>query len=270
MNGPDVLWQMLRDRWRSLTAWSVATTGLIAIMVWVYPSIRDTASSLDAYVESLPQSFRDAFGLQVESIGSPAGYLASQLYANMYPVLLLILAIGAAAWTVAGSEADGTIELALANPVRRSVLALWRFVGVVVLVVVVTVVSTVTLALLAPAVDLDAGLPPAGLWWAALTMVAMVLLFAALTFCVGAATGRKAAAIAAGSTAAVVTFLGQVLGGLADALTWMRDASPWWWLLRDNPVTTAPGWISLVLPVAITALLVVVGIIAVNRRDLRV
>jgi ABC-2 type transport system permease protein len=179
------------------------------------------------------------------------------------------MGIAAAAWTIAGAESEGTLEMTLANPVRRRTVAGWRFLGVVVLVVVVTAVSTLALAATAPAVSLQQGAPWWGIWSAGLTMAAMILVFVAVTFATGAASGRKGLAIAVGSTVAVVTFLLQVISALAESLEWMRTLSPWWWFLEGNPVITAPTWLSLGLPVAVAAVFVGAGLLLVDRRDLR-
>lgn len=269
MNGPDILWQMLRDRWRSLLAWTLGTVATVVLLIAVYPSVRDTAADLDRYVESLPPALREAFGLATGSIASPAGYLTSQLYSNVYPILILIMGVGVAAWTIAGSEGDGTLEMTLANPVRRHTVAAWRFAGVAAMVLAVTVLSSAALVVSAPLVSLEEGLPWWGIWSAGLTMAAMILVFVAATFAVGAATGRKGLAIAVGSTFAVLTFLLQVLAALADPLEWMRTLSPWWWFLEANPVVTGPTWTSFGLPLAVAAVLAGAGILLVDRRDLR-
>ncbi|MDV7399338.1 hypothetical protein RZS08_48450, partial [Arthrospira platensis SPKY1] len=96
-------------------------------MVAVYPSIRDTGAELEAYIESLPEGLMDAFGLGGASLTSPEGYLTSQLYSNLYPIILLIMGIGAATWTIAGAERDGTLEATLAAPVGRVSVAVERF-----------------------------------------------------------------------------------------------------------------------------------------------
>lgn len=261
---------MLAERRRSLIGWTIGTVVLVLLMAAVYPSIRDTGAELDAYLESFPEGFMEAFGLAGASIASPEGYLTSQLYSNVYPIVLLIMGIGAATWTIAGAERDGTLEATLAAPVRRVNVALERFVAVAVLTLIVTVVSTAALAAISPVLGLTTDLPWWGIWAAGLTMWALVLLYSAVAFAVGAATGRSGWAIAAASVAAVVGFLGQVLAALAQPLEWMRVISPWYWFLEPNPLVTAPGWLSLALPLVLTAVLVAVGVWAFNRRDLSV
>ena len=56
-----------------------------------------------------------AFGGDLDYV-SGAGYLGSELFAFMVPLLLLIAAIGAGARAIAGEEERGTLDLLLANP----------------------------------------------------------------------------------------------------------------------------------------------------------
>lgn len=261
---------MLTERRRSLIGWTIGATAMTLAMAAVYPSIRDTGAELQSYVESLPQGLIDAFGLGGASLTSPEGYLTSQLYSNLYPVVLLILGIGAATSTIAGAERDGTLEVILAAPVRRVNVAIERFLAVAVLTLVVITLSTAALAAVSPALGLTADLPWWGVWAAGLTMWAMVVLYAAVAFAVGAATGRTGWAIAAASVAAVVGFLGQVLAALAAPLEWMRIVSPWYWFLEPNPLVTAPGSLSLGLPLALAAMLVVTGAWMFDRRDIAI
>ncbi len=261
--------RMAADRRRSLAWWTAGVSLLVAIMAAVYPSIRDTGDELDAYVESLPQGLRDAFGLAGSSIASPEGYLTSQLYSNMYPIVLLIMGLGMAGWAVAGSESDGTLEVALANPVSRARVAVERFFGAAVLVAFVATVSTAVLGLVSPLFGLDEGVPWWGVWSAGLQAFAFVLVHIALAFAVGAATGSKGLATAVGAGAAVVGFLLQALGPIAEVMETLRVFSPWYWFLRDNPVITEPNLLNTGLPFALSVVFLALGVVAFDRRDLK-
>ncbi len=260
--------QMLAERRRSLVGYSIGMAVLVALMVAVYPSIRDTGEELDAYAESLPEAFQDAFGLAGDSIASPSGYLMSQLYSNMFPIVLLVLAIALAAWVIAGSESEGTLEVLLANPVTRVAAAVGRVVGMWLVVAIVTIVGTAVLALTSPLVGLDKGLPWWGVWSAGVATFALVMLQASLGFAVGAATGNRGAAIAAATVFVVLGFATQLVGSAAQSLSWLRDVSPWYWLINANPLTNAPGLLDTAVPLAIAAVLTGVGIVWFQRRDL--
>ena len=260
--------QMMGERRRSAIGYSIGMALLMLMMVAVYPSIRETGEELDAYMDSMPASMRDAFGLAGDSISSPQGYLMSQLYSNMFPIVLLVLGIALAAWTVAGSEAEGTLEMLLANPVTRVTAATARAVGVWLLVAVVTIVATAVLAVTSPAVGLDDGLPWWGVWSAGLASYALVMFHASIAFAVGAATGRRAWAIGAATVVLVLGFAAQLVGSAATSLTWLRDLSPWYWLIDAAPLTNAPGWLDTGLPVLLAVVLTAVGVVLFNRRDL--
>lgn len=260
--------QLLRERRRSLLAWIVGVAILMVLMGAVYPSVRDSGDVFEDYLEQLPDAFVEAFGLAGASISSPEGYLVSQLYSNMYVIILLVLGLGWAAWSIAGSEAEGTLEMLLTNPVRRVAVALGRVLGIAVALFVVNAVGHVVLAGYAPVVGLDEGLP----WWAfgaaAASSFAFVAVHVSLTFAVGAATGRKGLAIGLGAGLALVGFLVNALAGVAAAFETARDFSPWYWLLKGNPLTTVPGALSLWLPLGLSVLLVALGTWVFSRRDL--
>ena len=265
----SIAWRMMSERTRATIYWLIGVSLLMVVMAAFYPSIRDSGQALDEYMNSLPEGMRKAFGLSGESLSSPEGYLVSQLYSNMYPVVLLILGFGMAGWSVAGSEADGTLELTLANPVSRRRVAIERFAGTTVVVALVTFVSTGVLAATAVPIGLDDGVPWWGLWSAALQTLAFVLVISALVFAVGAATASKGAAIAVGSGVAVAGFLIHALAPLAKVMEDLRWGSPWYWLLRENPVVTAPNLLNTVMPLGFTVVFVGLGVLAFDRRDLK-
>jgi ABC-2 type transport system permease protein len=147
-------------------------------------------------------------------------------------------------------------------------IAVERLVGMVAIVAWVTLVSTLALALISPAIGLDEGLPWWALWSAGLQSYLFALVLSALSFAVGAVTGSRGLAIAVGSAVAVLGFLLQALSSIAEILETARWASPWYWLLRDNPVVTGPNALNTVLPVALSVAFAVLGVAVFQRRDL--
>lgn len=266
---PTITRRMLAERRKSLLWWTLGVSALVATLAATFPSIQGTEDALEEWVANLPPGLQDAFGLAGASIASPEGYLTSQLYSSMYPIVILIMALGAAAWSVAGSESDGSLEVTLANPTTRVRLALARWVGVLVMVAVVVAVSTGVLVVSAPAFGLDEGVAWWAYWSAGLQTFAFVVFLASITFSVGAATGSKGLAVAAGAAVAVGGFLLNALGGISEALDSLRWASPWYWMLKDNPVVTEPNLVNTALPLGLAAVVVAIGVFLFTRRDLR-
>lgn len=265
---PLVLGQMVAARRRSTLWWSVGVALLVVLVVGAYPSVRDSSQGFDDYLDSLPEGVVDLLGAQT-GLASPAGYLNSQMYANIFPLLLVVLGIGAASWSVAGSEGEGTLEMLLANPVSRVRVALERLAGVLVLTGVVALVGTVVTAALLPLVDLT-GLPAGAVWAAGLGAWTLALSFAAVSFAVGAATGSKSLALGSGSAAAAGTYVLFGLTAFVSAVEPLRWVCPWFWFLDADPLGGVDGrfWLQAVLlPLAVAAVCAAAGTARLARRD---
>jgi ABC-2 type transport system permease protein len=260
---------MIWRRRLSLLWWSVALIGVDILFVLAFPPIRNN-SDLNKTFSDLSPGVQALLGLSKDTlITSPVGYLNSQFYANTLPIVLLVFAIGLAAWAIAGDEAAGTLELLLANPVSRTRVAVARALALVLMLLGVAVVCGGALASMAPLVRLDEGLPLHRIVLAAIASGLLALVFAAVTFAVGAASGRRTTAI--GSAAAIVVF-GYVLEGVAQQVGFLhpvRLINPWHWMLSTDPLGRGASWEAFLLPLAVSAALFALGVLAFAHRDLR-
>lgn len=264
-----VLRQAVRRRRGGLLWWSLGLVGVVGLLAVAYPTVRDNAE-LDKTFAGLPPGVQGLLGLGGQiTLTSPAGYLNSQFFANLLPVMLLVFAIGVAAWAISGDEAAGTLELLLANPISRARVATERAGALVVLLAALTAVCAAALIAVAPAVGLDQGLPAERLLAASVACALLALVHAAVAFAVGAATGSRPAALATASAVAVAGFVVQGLAQQVPALRPARAASPWHWLLASDPLANGLVWRSWALPLATTAVLVILGSLRFQHRDLR-
>src|SRR5512132_662731 len=92
----------LRDMRRAIAWWSLGLIAMTGLMISVYPTVRDSPE-LNKLVDQYPQALKAflAFGGELDYT-SGAGYLGSELFAFMVPLLLSIAAIGAGARATAG------------------------------------------------------------------------------------------------------------------------------------------------------------------------
>jgi len=264
-----VLTHALRRRRISLAWWSLAVAGMCALLAAAYPTIRDN-SELDKTFANLPPGVEALLGLSGGNLlSSPTGYLDSQFFANVLPVMLLVFAVGLAAWTVAGDEASGSLELLLANPVSRVRVALARLGALVIQLAGLTAVSTVALIVLAPAAGLDSGLSAGHVAAATVGSALLALTFAAVAFAVGAATGNRPAAL---GTAAALAVAGYVLEGLAQQIHGLHpigSVNPWHWVLANDPLRHGLTWRTWLPSLAATAVLATLSLPRLARRDIR-
>lgn len=265
---PDVLIQVLWRRRLSLMWWSLGVLGVDALLAIAYPTVRDN-SELDKTFAGLPPGVQAALGLEAGAITSPAGYLNSQYFANILPILLLVFAIGLAAWSIGGDEGSGALELLLENPISRMRIALERAGAVAAELAGLTLIAAVGLVMLAPLTGLNHGLSLERIVEATIATGLLAASFAAIAFAVGAATGSRGAAISAAATIAVALFMVEGLAEQVRVLRPLREASPWHWFLGSDPVRNGLQWEAWVLPLLTCAALVLAGSAVFVRRDLR-
>ncbi len=265
----SILGQMVFRRRFSLMWWSLSLIAVDALYVLAYPPLRNNAS-LDKTFSNLSPSTQTLLGLSDGTlITSPVGYLNSQFYANVLPIVLLIFAVGLATWAVAGDEAAGTLELLLANPVSRVRVAAGRIAAMLAMLLALTLVCGGALAAMAPLVALNEGLPLYRIITATVASALLALVFAALAFTIGAATGRRGTAIAVSVTVAV---FGYILEGVAQQVGFLhpvRLLNPWHWMLSSDPLGHGGSWQAFVLPLVVSAVLFALGAIRFASRDLR-
>jgi ABC-2 type transport system permease protein len=264
----SVMRQVIWRRRVSVLWWGlglIAVDGLLAI---AYPTIRDN-TELDRTFAGLPPSVQAVLALQHgSSLTSPIGYLNSQFFANVLPVMLLVFGIGVSAWAIAGDESAGTLELLLSNPVSRLRIAMERAGAVLALMGALVAIAAAGMAALAPPFGLNRGLGATSIVAAVLAVGCLAVTYGAVAFAVGAISGSRSAAIASASALAVAQFMVEGLAEPVRALRPFREVSPWHWLLASDPLTNGLTLRNWLLPLCVSVALVAVGTWGFGRRDL--
>lgn len=115
--------EALRRRRRGAVIGTAGLVALVGLVVVAYPTVRDN-TELDTTFGDLPPSVQQLLGITAgDPLTSPAGYLNSQLFANILPLLLMVFAISIGAWAVAGEESAGVWSCC--SPTRSAALG-WR------------------------------------------------------------------------------------------------------------------------------------------------
>jgi beta-exotoxin I transport system permease protein len=254
----------LRDQRRALAWWALGILLVVVMYASVFPSVRQNASQFDDYMKNLPQAVRDMMG--GTDITSPAGYIQSELFSFMGPVLLLIFAIGAGARAIAGEEESGTLDLLLSTPIRRRRVVLDKFVAMAIGTLLLAGVAWVAALVVGPPFDLT--IPFDRLTAASINLFLIALAFGTIALAVGAATGGKGLAIAVPAGLALLTFL---LKTFASSLSWLepyRVVSPWNYYLGHDPLRTGLHPVDPIVLAGIAVAALAVALVAFERRDL--
>jgi ABC-2 type transport system permease protein len=263
LRNPFTKW--LYDSRRSLLGWTVAivAVGLMYAAFWPTVQTPEMARALEAYPEGLLEAFN------YSDVTTAAGYLGSSVYGLLIPLLLVVFAIAAGARAVAGDEDAGTLDLVLAHPVGRTRLALQRFAGLALQVAVVVILLGLAMIGLSTAVEF-AGVGPAEFLAISLHLALFGIAFGALAYAIGAATGRKAAALAGSAGVAVLGYLANAVFPQVEGLAWARNLSPFHWYLGGSPLVNGVQVSGVLLLLGFAVLLVALGTWAFGRRDIAV
>ncbi len=258
----DVLRLDLRLRRRLLIGMPVGAAAYLLLIVAMYPSFKGDAS-LDAMITANPAAAA-AFGIS-GSITSPAGWLGANMYANIAPLLTLLLTIGYGASALAGQNSDGLLGLVATLPVTRSTLVLQKAFALV-LVAVVVPSASLAACLAGPYFDLSPDWGPLLGVTAALTLLGYDL--GAIALLVGAATGSRGAALAAAGGLSAAAYLISSLGPVVGALHSIRWLSPFSWAVGNDQLVHGPQPVELAALIGLGLVLLVATIPVFRRLDI--
>ena len=253
----------VRDQRRALIGWGLGLAAIALMYAAFYPSIKDSASDFDKYLQNLPDAIRNVIG---GDFTTPAGYLRSETFSSMGPILFLVFAIGAGARAIAGEEEDGTLDLLLSTPIRRRQLLVDKIGAMVLTATALATVLFLTLWLVGPPFDLT--VPAVDLGAACLLLLLLGLAFGAIALAIGCATGHRGLALGLTGGFAVFAFIVNALAPSVDALAWLRPLSPFRWYLDPDPLVSGitPANVLVLLGIAVAGYLV--AWYAFERRDL--
>jgi ABC-2 type transport system permease protein len=258
----------LFERRRSMVWWSLGIAAMIVISVAFYPTVRDN-DAMSKLLESMPKEMLALAGItDATALNSPEGYLQGRLFSMLLPLLLLVFAIGVGTRAIAGEEESRTIDMLLANPIRRSQVVLQSFEALLALVIGLGIVTVLALFLSGLTVDLGIGL--GRLAAATTSSMLLALFFGTLALALGAATGKRG--LSTGVTSAIGV-VGYLINSLAESVSWLKPAqklSPFYYGTTGNPLKNGLDWSNSAVLLAATIALVAIAVVTFERRDVAV
>ncbi|HKZ28399.1 MAG TPA: ABC transporter permease subunit [Acidimicrobiia bacterium] len=265
----NIFAKTLRDRRRSMIWWIVGSFGYLVAITATYSFFIDQQQVYQSLLENYPEALLAMFGVESgAALFSPDGYLTSQAFGWLVPLLTLVLGIGIGAGAVAGEEEDGTMDLLLALPVTRTSLILQKLGAMIVLLLVLGVAVFAGTAVGAVGIDMDVSM--VNLAAASLSAVLFGLVFGTLALAIGAATGKRGVSLGVSSGVALVAFLIQTLAPIVDWLEPAHPLTPFYYYGDNQPLVNGLHWGHAGVLIGLSALLVLVAVLTFRRRDIGV
>lgn len=255
--------RFLRENLRGLIGFGIGMLALCFVYLPLYPSFG--TEELENIYAQIPESLQRAFG--VGGLQDGIGYTHSSIFGLAGTLLLIIALLSWGVRAVAGDEESGALELTLAHGVTRLQLVLQRGAAIVVQACVLgAVVAVGVISLSGPS---QLGLDPANVIAASVALTLLGVFFGLLGLAVGAVTGLRAAALSAGASVAVASYVANALGGRTRALEWVRRASPFDWAYGADPLRNGLAAGGLAALVVASVVVWAVAAWGFSRRDLR-
>jgi ABC-2 type transport system permease protein len=253
------------DQRRALLWWVLGLAVLVAITVASYPAVRD-APDVNQLFEDMPEALKALIG--ETEIVSPAGYLNSQLFTFVLPIIFLIYAVTLGAGAVAGEEERGTLDLLLSYPVSRPRVVLQKFAGMALVLLAFCV--ALWLMLWAGALAVNMEISAGRLVAVTVSLALLTLLFAAFALMLGCLTGRRTLSLGISASVALGAYLLNSLGTLADWLEPTRRLSPFYYFIDADPLRNGLNPAHAAILLAASIILVAVSVPVFQRRDIAV
>ena len=258
----DIAWLDLANRRRSLLGYCLGMAVYALIVVAMYPAFK-TSTSLDKLIAS-DSTAAALFGV-TGSISSSGGWLNGNIYANFFPLILLLLTIGYGAASLAGQDEDGTLSLLAVLPVRRAAIVVQKTAAMAAQAAALTVTVAV-LVVIGRSFQLDVTVANIASISAAIFL--MGLDFGLVAMAAGALTGKRGAAVGTGTALAAASYL---VSSLAPVASWIRPgryASLFYWSVGNSQIThgVTPGDYAILIITGLCAL--ATAMIAFRRLDI--
>ncbi|NDE47762.1 MAG: hypothetical protein EB019_02145, partial [Actinobacteria bacterium] len=214
-----------RDHWRTLLAWSLTLIALISIQMSIYPSISENKEALQGFLESYPEAIRKIFRMQDYTSGP--GFLSTELYSMMIPLVLIAVGGTWGAAATAEEEDEGTADLLLTLPISRSRILISKMFAAISVVIVLAFLGLLNVIVLRGVVDME--IETAKLLAGTISSIAIGLFFTGVAFLIGAHSRSKGVAVGVVTGVALITFLIYSLSALVDDFDPIMPYNPMQW-----------------------------------------
>lgn len=258
-------WTLRQRKWY-IFWWCIGIGLMVFITLIFYPTIRSQSDQLNKSFSQIPQTAKQLF-TDTNDIFSPIGYLSSQLYYLMLPMLIGILGINLGVSLVGKEERSSTIEMLLARPVSRGKLLFGKALAGLTVIAFVVVVVGLLASGLCKAVGLGVAAPT--VFMATIAVGLLALSFSAIAF-MFTALGRFGRSASIGISA-LIALGGYIVVSLSPSVHWLNWPSkglPFNYYRANELLTGYYNWANISYFVGVITASLLIAWLIFRRRDL--
>ncbi|MDH3771937.1 MAG: ABC transporter permease, partial [Nitrospirota bacterium] len=247
------------DRWKGVAIGAISLAVMFFFGMAVYRDI-----DLAVYTD-LPEALRALMNIPADADVGALAYGA--IYSSYGALTLASLALSMGSASIAGEERKGTMGLLLGNPKSRTHILVSKAANIVLLSALGAAILWVAGIVVPGMLNVDVTGIKVGALVFHMFIIAVFHGFVAMA--VSAWTGKNSLASGVTVGVMVISFFAVGLLPLIESLESGIKAFPWYYYSGSNPHINGIDWGHLTVLIVGIALLAVVAVIGVNRRDLR-
>ena len=253
-----------RDHWRTLLSWSFVLLLLVTIQMSIYPSIVKNKEALQGFLDSYPEAVRKIFRMQDYTSG--AGFLSTELYSMMVPLVLIAVGATWGASATAEEEDEGTADLLLTLPISRTRIMLAKISATITVVIALGFLAMLNIIVLRGLVDMK--IDEGKLVAATTSSISLGIFFTGIAFLVGAFSRKKGSAIGVVTGLSLIAFLIYSLSALVDSFDAIEPFNPMEWGLAGQPLFNGLDEVGVIKLLAGGLVLLALAIIKFDKKDI--
>lgn len=260
-----LLLKTARDHWRSYVIWTLGLLAMVGVQLSVYPTVRSSAAGLSTFLDNYPEALKQIF--RMEDYTSGAGFLSTELFSMMLPLIFISIGASWGANASAQEEERRTADILLTLPISRV-----RILSIKIATAILSQVLLATTLLLSLAIGIrfvDLSLGTTKIMAGALTGALLGILFNAVATFLGAAWGKRSIALGGAIGLAIAGFLFFSLAPLVDTFERITPINPFQWTLGSRPLFEGVDVGYTVFSLVLASALYVASLVVFRRRDIQ-
>ena len=243
----------------------VAGLVILSTALFVGPMFNGLSEVLKEFSDAIPEALLAMIG--GVDMGTAEGFYQSELFSITMPAALIVVTAMMGARALAGEEEDNTMDLLLANPIKRSKVVVEKAGALAIIgfgLGLATFAGTMAGSLLG-ALGMSWGNVAATSFLGAL----LGLFFGYVALAVGAGTGKRRVAVMTAAGAAFLTYFANAFLPVSASLSGWARLSPFYYYLGNDPLVEGLDWGDTAVLVGLCVVAVAISVPLFHRRDVK-
>ncbi len=265
---PSIAKELRQFRW-TIIIYCLIALGFVWMYMAIFPSFAKESAKFNELVASYPKALLEAFNIKEMSIGTLEGFLSTEHFSFVWPIMAILLVVSMSGRALAGEIERGTIALLLALPLPRLKIFASKYIAG--LLALLAFCATSILSIIPLAIAMNISINSSHVW---LTFV-YGFLFGWVVFSAGMmlsslAKERSTVYITLGGSL-LIMYVMNLISGLVSSLEKLQYGSIFYYFVPSETLINGKiNSVSVLVMILTILIFSCIGAVAFKRRDISV